>query len=225
MNEIIRYLLSVQDTVYRDFHSKLMPGVPKDRIIGVRTPVLRKYAKELHGTDVAKAFIYELPHFYYEENNLHAFLLEKISDFDECTQMLEEFFPYIDNWATCDMTCPKVFSKNPDKLLQKCRYWMTLPHIYATRFSIVMLLKFFSKENFSDEILDLAMSSGTDDYYIKMAQAWLLAECSVMHFDSVFEFIKTEVKDEFVVRAAIRKACDSYRITNDKKMLLKQLLI
>ena len=142
--QIQSYLFAMQDITYRDFHSKLMPTIDKDLVIGVRTPQLRKYSKELYKTqkEDAEVFMQTLPHTYYEENNVHAFLIEQIKDYDKCIKALDEFLPYVDNWATCDMMAPKVFKKHLPKLLTEIKRWIASEHTYMIRFAIDMLMKF-----------------------------------------------------------------------------------
>ncbi len=223
MDKITKDLFLMQDTSYCDFHSKLIPEIEKDRIIGVRTPILRKYANRIFGTEEAEEFVRELPHVYYDENNLHAFLIEKTRDFDECVKQLEAFFPHIDNWATCDMMSPKVLGRFPERLLEKCREWMSLPYTYAKRYSLVMLIKHFTKNNFTSDIIALAVSERSSEYYVKMAQAWFLAEAAVFHFDEVLSYMRHEAIDPFVKRVAVRKACESFRVSDCQKAILKAL--
>ena len=139
-NEIIGKLLELQDLSYKEFHSKLMPTVNPDKIIGVRTPDLRKLSKELAGTALAKEHLRSLPHQYYEEDNLHGFLIEKIKDYDKCIEELNEFLPYVDNWATCDMMSPKVFKKYLPELLEQIKVWMASEHTYMIRFGMKTLM-------------------------------------------------------------------------------------
>ena len=141
-------LFAIEDPAYRAFHCKLIPTVPPEAVIGVRTPALRAYAKKFGKTPEAAAFLHELPHQYYEENNLHAFLIEQIRDFSQTTAALDVFLPYIDNWATCDMMCPKSLTKQPEVLMQKIKEWIKSPHEYTVRFAVGLLMRFYLDERF-----------------------------------------------------------------------------
>ena len=154
IKKIKNELLSMQDKTYKDFHSKLMPTINSNSIIGVRVPVLRDYAKKLfkeNSIESLNSFLKNLPHEFYEENNIHAFLIEKINNFDECIFYLEEFLPYIDNWATCDQTSPKVFKKYKSELLPYIKKWLDSEHVYTVRFAIGMLMQHFLDEDFKPE--------------------------------------------------------------------------
>ena len=158
MIQIQEKLFELQDLKYRDFHSKLMPTVCKDKIIGVRVPELRKLAKELNKSDLKTDFLNTLPHKYYEEDNLHAFLIEQIKDFNECVSALDNFLLFVDNWATCDMMTPKVLGKNLDLLYEKIQEWIKSEHTYTVRFDIVTLMKFFMDERSDEKHLKLLLS-------------------------------------------------------------------
>lgn len=218
-------LFEMQDLSYRDFHSKLMPTVPKEKIIGVRVPSLRKYAKEFAKNENAKAFLEILPHKYYEEDNLHAFLIEQIKDFDECIFALDNFLLFVDNWATCDMMTPKVLSKNPTLLYAKIEEWTKSEHIYTVRFAIVTLMKFFMNERLDKKHLSLLLNIKSDEYYINMAIAWYLATALASRWDLVIPYIEKQKFSKWVHNKAIQKAVESYRITKEKKEYLKTLKI
>ena len=225
MTPIQEKLFELQDVKYRDFHSKLMPTVCKDKIIGVRTPVLRKFAKELNKSDLKTDFISILPHQYYEEDNLHAFLIEQINDFDQCVCALDNFLLFIDNWATCDMMTPKVLAKNPELLYQKIQEWAKSEHTYTVRFAIVTLMKFFMDERLDKKHLELLLSIKTDEYYINMAIAWYLATALSSRWDLIIPYIENQKFNKWVHNKAIQKAVESYRITKGKKDYLKTLKI
>lgn len=218
-------LFKYQDLKYRDFHSKLMPTVNKDRIIGVRTPVLRKIAKEFNKSDYKEDFLKAVPHKYYEEDNLHAFLIEQIKDFDECISALDNFLLYIDNWATCDMMTPEVLRKFPDKLYLKIQEWVKSSHTYTVRFGVVTLMKFFMNERIDENHLKLLLSIKTDEYYINMAIAWYLATALAFNWDTVIPYIEKKKFSKWIHNKAIQKAIESYRITSDQKSFLKKLKI
>lgn len=218
-------LFEMQDLAYRDFHSKLMPTVEKEKIIGVRVPELRKFAKELGKKEEAKDFLKILPHKYYEEDNIHAFLIEQIKDFDECISVLDNFLLYVDNWATCDMMTPKVFKKNTDRLLPKINEWLISDYIYEVRFAIGMLLKFYLDENFDEKYLSLVASVKSDEYYINMMIAWYFATALAKQWDKTLPYIENKVLDKWTHNKAIQKSVESYRITKEQKEYLKTLKI
>lgn len=223
MTPIQEKLFELQDLKYKDFHSKLMPTVCKDKIIGVRVPQLRKFAKELNKSELKEDFLNTLPHKYYEENNLHAFLIEQINNFDECISALDNFLLFIDNWATCDMLTPKILGKNPDLLYEKIQEWAKSRHTYAVRFAIVTLMKFFMDEGLDKNHLNLLLSIKSDEYYINMSIAWYLATALSSRWDLVIPYIENQKFDKWVHNKAIQKANESYRITKEQKEYLKTL--
>lgn len=225
MTPIQEKLFALQDLGYGDFHSKLMPTVCKDRIIGVRVPQLRKFAKELNKSELKAEFLNALPHKYYEEDNLHAFLIEQIKDFDECIFALDNFLLFVDNWATCDMMTPKVLGTNTEKLYEKIEEWVKSEHIYTIRFAIVTLMKFFMDERLDKKHLSLILKIKTDEYYINMAIAWYLATALSSRWDVVIPYIEKQKFDKRVHNKAIQKAVESYRITKEQKDYLKTLRI
>lgn len=216
-------LFSMQDLKYRDFHSALMPTVDKEKVIGVRVPALRKFAKSIYGTPEAEEFLHSLPHTYYEENNLHAFLIELNGNYDETLLLLEEFLPHIDNWATCDMLTPKCFKKHLTD--EKCIEWMNSAHPYTVRFGIEMLMKFFLDEKFSPEYLELVASVKSEHYYVKMMIAWYFATALSKQYESTIPIFNDKLLPVWEHNKAIQKAVESLRITKDQKELLKNLKI
>ncbi len=218
-------LFELQDLAYRDFHSRLMPTVPKEKIIGVRVPELRKFAKEFAKTEDSKEFLKILPHKYYEEDNLHAFLIEQIKDFDECISALDDFLLCVDNWATCDMMSPRIFKKNTEKLLPKIEEWLISDYTYQVRFAIGMLMKFYLDENFDERYLSLVASVKSDEYYINMMIAWYFATALAKQWEKALPYIENKVLDKWTHNKAIQKAVESYRITEEQKEYLKTLKI
>ncbi len=225
MTEIQKKLFGLQDLTYRDFHSKLMPTVDKDKVIGVRTPQLRKFAKELNKSPLKSDFLKSLPHKYYEEDNLHAFLIEQIEDFDECIFTLDDFLLFVDNWATCDMMSPKILGKYPDKLYLKITEWIKSSHTYTVRFGIVMLMKFFMNEYLDEKHLKLLLTINSDGYYINMAIAWYLSTALASNWDVVIPYIENHHFSKWIHNKAIQKSIESYRITPEQKAHLKTLKI
>lgn len=221
--EIKARLFEMQDLEYKDFHSRLMPTVSPDKIIGVRVPLLRKYAKELYKTGDTDEFLKTLPHDFYEENNLHAFLLEQIKDFDTAVQAVDDFLPYIDNWATCDTMCPKIFGKYPDRLLPVIKIWIASRETYTIRYAIGLLMRFYLDGNFKAEYLDAVVSVQSDEYYVNMMRAWFFATALAKQYDAAILYIKNRRLDTWTHNKAIQKARESYRITKEQKEYLKTL--
>ncbi|MBR2640596.1 MAG: DNA alkylation repair protein [Oscillospiraceae bacterium] len=208
---------------YRDFQSKLMPTVPKEKIIGIRTPLLRKFAKEFSETPQAEEFLKNLPHYYYEENNLHAFLLEKMTDFDECAKAVTNFLPFVDNWATCDSMSPKVFGKHKTELLGYIEKWLSAEDTYSVRFGIKMLMEHFLGEEFKPEYPKLVAKIKSEEYYIRMMQAWYFATALAKEYGAVLPFIENKKLEKWTHNKAIQKAIESYRITDEQKAYLRKL--
>lgn len=218
-------LFKLQDLKYRDFHSRLMPTVNKEKIIGVRTPALRKFATEINKSDLKTDFLNILPHKYYEEDNLHAFIIEQIEDYDECICALDDFLPFVDNWATCDMMAPKILGKKLEKLYSKIEEWIKSQHTYTVRFAIVTLMKFFMGEQLDKKHLKLIMNVTSDEYYINMAIAWYLATALSSNWELVIPYIEDKKFDKWVHNKAIQKAIESYRIPPGQKTYLRTLKI
>lgn len=221
--QIQNQLFSLADEAYKAFQQKLMPSVDPDTVIGIRTPELRRFAAKFAQTEGAKDFMANLPHTYYEENNLHAFLIEKITDFESAVTELNRFLPYVDNWATCDMMSPKIFSANKEKLLPVIERWISSSHTYMIRYGIVMMMKHFLDGEFSPRHLQKVADISSNEYYIEMAQAWYFAEALVKQYDHALPYLQKEWLSAFVHNKTISKACDSFRIDDEKKRFLKTL--
>ena len=205
---------------YKDFSSKLMPTVDKIKVIGIRTPILRKYAKSLENYE---DFLHELPHEYFEENNLHAFLLEREADFDRCIEKLDFFLPYIDNWATCDSMKPRILKKEPEKLLCHIKKWINSTDVYAVRYGINLLMSFYLDDNFNISYLDIVANVKSDEYYINMMRAWYFATALAKQYDETLPYIENNVLDIWTHNKTIQKSIESLRISKDKKQYLKAL--
>lgn len=216
-------LFELQDLKYRDFHSRLMPTVSKDLIIGVRTPDLRKLAKGISKTEHSTEFMKILPHKYYEENNLHAFLIEEIKDYDTCIKEINRFLPFVDNWATCDMMRPKIFKKHLPELLEQIKVWIKSDDTYAVRFGVEMLMCFYLDEAFSPGYPEWVSQIRSDEYYIKMMVAWYFATALAKRYDAVIPYIENNSLDADTHNKTIRKAVESYRISEEKKNYLRKL--
>lgn len=218
-------LLGMRDDKYRAFHSKLMPTVDFERVIGIRTPQLRKYAVSLSKTQQADAFLKHLPHYYYEENNLHAFLLERIKDYDVLVSALDEFLPYVDNWATCDMMSPKAFTQNKRGLAEKIREWLCSEDVYAVRFAVVTLMKLYLDEDFDEKYMLWVSQVNSTEYYIKMAVAWYFATALAKQYDAAIKYLTQRRLDNWTHNKTIRKAIESNRISDSCKQYLRTLQI
>lgn len=221
MEEIQKHLFELQDIKYRDFHSRLMPDTDKETVIGIRVPVLRKYAKSIAGTELSEKFIKELPHHYYEENNLHMMLITRIKDYDRCISEIERFLPYIDNWATCDFPAPKCFENHKEELLPVIKRWITSGETYTIRYGIGMLMRLYLDEDFEPEYVKLVAGVESDEYYVNMMIAWYMATALAKQWDAVIPYIEEHRMSDWVHRKTIQKAVESYRITDEQKKYLK----
>lgn len=223
MIESIRLrLLAMQDLQYRDFQAKLVPTVKRERIIGVRTPALRAYAKELCGTSEASKFLADLPHDCYEEDNLHAFLIECIRDYDSCIAALNAFLPHIDNWATCDSMHPKILDKYPARLMEQIHIWLGSEYTYAVRFGMGMLMRCFLDKHFQPGVLEMIAAVESKEYYIRMMTAWFFATALAKQWDAALPYICECRLDPWTHNKAIQKAVESRRISPERKEYLKK---
>ena len=225
IKEIQKQLFEFQDLEYKAFHSRLVPGVDPDTIIGVRTPVLRGYAKQLSKEKNVQKFLHTLPHDYYEENNLHGFLIELIKDYDQCIEEIDRFLPYVDNWATCDLMSPKVFKKHLPKLLEKIREWIASDLTYTIRFGIEMLMSFYLDDAFEEEYLQMVAEIRSEEYYVKMMIAWYFATALAKQYETAIRYIEQPCMEVWTHNKTIQKAVESNRITKEQKDYLRSLKI
>lgn len=225
MSEITNHLFELRDEQHALFNSKLIPNIAAQTILGIKTPILRKFAAEIYGTDNARTFLTELPHRYFEENCLHAFVIEKISDINDCINAVEAFLPYIDNWATCDSLKPKAFKKRPDIIREKATEWICSEHIYTVRFGIRVFMDNFLDKNYYCEQPVMISDIHFDDYYVKMMVAWYFATALAKRYDDIIPFIESRALDRWTHNKAIQKAVESYRISPEQKEYLKTLKI
>lgn len=223
MTHLQEELFELQDIKYRDFHSSLIPGIDKDKVIGIRTPVLRKFAKEYAKSGETEKFMRELPHEFYEENNFHMMLIGQIKDYDECISELEKFLPYIDNWATCDLPLPKCFDKNKEDVLERAKKWIATDATYVKRYGIGVMMRLFLDEDFKEEYIQLVASVKSEEYYVNMMIAWYMATAFAKQWDAAVPYIQEHRLSEWVHRKSIQKAVESYRITPEHKDYLKGL--
>ena len=216
-------LLENKDEKYREFQVKLVPNIPSERIIGVRTPQMRQIAKDVFKSEERDSFLKSLPHKYYEENLVHFFIISMIKDFDECVTAVDAFLPYVDCWPVSDQSTPKIFRKNHQKLLPLIKKWIASDHVYTARFGIRMLMNEFLDDDFSEEYLALVASKKGDDYYLEMMIAWYFATALAKQYDSAVKYIEQRKLDDFVHKKAIQKAIESYRVSDEHKEYLKKL--
>lgn len=216
-------LCKYKDDKYKEFQSNLVPNISKDTILGVRTPDMRKIAKEMFNTDEGKKFLKKLPHKYYEENLVHFFMIALIKDFDECVKETERFLPYIDCWPVCDQSSPKVFKKKHDELLPLIKKWIESDHVYTSRFGMRMLMNEFLGEDFKPEYLKWVASKKGEDYYLKMMVAWYFATALAKQYDATIPYFEKRVLDDWCHKKAIQKAIESFRVSDEHKEYLKTL--
>lgn len=223
MTDLQQELFALQDKTYREFHSKLMPDTDKEAVIGIRIPVLRKFAKAFAKKAEAREFLQQLPHLYYEENNLHMMLITAEKDYEKCLAEMERFVPYIDNWATCDMPAPKCFARHKQELLPKVKEWIRSEETYTIRYGIDLLMALYLDEDFKPEYLELAASVTSEEYYVKMVIAWYFATALAKQWDAAIPYIEQRRLSEWVHRKTIQKAVESFRITKEQKDYLRTL--
>lgn len=216
-------LLEAKDDRYRDFQSRLVPNVDPATILGVKTPEMRRIAKEVFDSADRDVFLRELPHAYYEENLVHFFVIAMIRDFDECVRAVETFLPYVDCWPVSDQATPKAFRKNHEKLLPYIRKWIASDHVYTARFGIRMLMNEFLGDDFRPEYPELVASVKGEDYYLRMMVAWYFATALAKQYDECVPYIAERRLDEWVRRKAIQKALESFRVTDEHKETLRSL--
>ena len=216
-------LFALQDLKYKEFHKRLIPTIDEDTIIGVRIPALRALVKEFSATEEAAEFMKELPHPYYEENNVHAFLIEKIKGYDTCIRELDKFLPYVDNWATCDSMAPKVLKKHLPELMDKIKEWLASDQIYTVRYGIGLLMKFYLDEAFEEKYLQMVADVQSEEYYINMMIAWYFATALAKHYKKALSYLEEQKLDVWTHNKTIQKAVESHRITPEQKAYLKTL--
>ena len=218
-------LLSLKEEEFAQFQRRLMPSVPADQVLGVRTPALRKIAKEIKGTQEAEAFIRSLPHETFEENNLHAFLLECETDFAGALMKTKAFLPYINNWATCDQLSPKAFANDPEMLLVDIAQWLNSNHVYTVRFAIGLLMRYFLDERFDKMYPERVVRVVSKEYYINMMIAWYFATALAKQYEAVLPYFETQTLDNWTHNKAIQKAIESKVVPDERKAYLRTLRV
>ena len=223
--DIRNELFRLQDVKYRDFQSKLIPNLNPDTMIGVRTPQLRMYAKLLVKQERIRDFLKDLPHSYFDENQLHAFIISEMKDYEQCMEELIRFLPFVDNWATCDQMSPRVFKKHRSELPEQIKLWLRSDRTYTVRFGIKMLMEHFLDEDFDPLYPEMVSEIRSGEYYINMMIAWYFATALAKQYDSILPYIQNQRLDVWVHNKAIQKSVESYRITPEQKEYLKTLKI
>lgn len=216
-------LFALQDVTYADFQAKLTPGIRRELFIGVSVPEARKLAKRLAKDSGAAEFLKDLPHKYFDENMLHGLMLSEMKDFDACICAVDDFLPYVDNWAVCDIMSPKVFKKNKATLLEKIKEWAASEKPYTCRFGIEMLMSHFLDEDFKPEYLKIPASVHSSEYYVQMMIAWYFATALAKQWEPSVKYIENGCLDVWTHNKTIQKARESYRITPEQKEYLKTL--
>lgn len=224
--EVREHLFEKQDIEYKAFQLNLMPGVSEDSVIGVRTPELRKFAKELYKSKDYADFFNDFPHKYYDEMNLHGFILSEIKDYDSVINELNRFLPYVNNWATCDLLSPKkAFSKNKDRLIKEIKNWLKSDEIYTVRFGMEMIMTFYLDDDFDPSYLDLVASVKSEEYYVNMMIAWFFATALAKQYEATVPFVENKILDRWTHNKTIQKARESNRISPEIKEYLKTLKV
>ena len=224
-SDLHKNLKKLQDLKYREMQIKIVPTIDPKSIIGVRTPELRTMAKEILKSGDYKRFLKDLPHKYFEENQLHAFIISGIKDLDECMQELEIFLPYVDNWATCDQMSPKVFKKHKDVLFSHIEKWIASDKPYTIRFGVGMLMEHFLDDDYAAKYPEMVAGLRSEEYYVNMMIAWYFATALAKQYDSILPYIEKKRLDDWTHNKAIQKSVESYRITPAHKEYLKSLKI
>ena len=224
-DEIVAELLQMRDQDYAVMQAKIIPTVNSDRIIGVRTPALRAFAKRLNKYSGTGEFLSALPHQYFDEDQLHAFVISLEKDFDKCIAEVSAFLPFIDNWATCDQLNPISFKKDPEKLLPYIQTWIKSEKTYTVRFAIGMLMQHFLNERFDTKYADMVAAVRSEEYYIKMMIAWYFATALAKQYESILPYLEEKKLDDWTHNKAIQKSAESYRITDEQKAYLKTLKV
>lgn len=224
-DEIRKELFRLQDVGYRDFQSKLIPNVDPGKMIGVRTPALRKYAKELVRREDIDDFLADLPHEYFDEDQLHAFIISEMKDWERCMDEVSRFLPYVNNWATCDQLSPKVFRKHPEELYEQIKSWLISEETYVIRFGVGMLMAHYLDDNFDPAHPELVAEIKSEEYYVNMMRAWYFATALAKQYDAVLPFIEDRRLDPWTHNKAIQKAVESRRISSEQKAFLKTLKV
>lgn len=224
LDSITERLIAMRDPTYRDFSCRLMPTVDRERVLGVRIPDLRRYAKELSGSAAADRFLQVLPHRYFEEDNLHAFLIERIGDYGATVEALDAFLPYVDNWATCDSMSPNCFRRHHAELRREIDRWLESDHPYTVRFAVKLLMNEFLGADYDPSDPERLCRIPTEDYYVRMAVAWYFATALAKRYEEILPYMAPGILDPETRKKAIQKARESFRLTDGQKAKLRKIL-
>lgn len=224
MTDLQKELFKLKDEKYKEFHSRLIPNIESEKIIGIRMPVLKKFVNDNSDSLLNSGFLTALPHEYYEENNIHIMLINKIKDFGECIKALNSFLPFMDNWATCDIKRPSCFNKNKEALEAEIDLWLKSPHTYTVRYAIGTLMSIYLKEDFKKSHAEKIAAIKSGEYYINMMIAWYFATALAIRWDDIIGFLETRRLPVWVHNKTIQKSVESYRITSEQKAYLKTLV-
>lgn len=225
MTSLQERMFALRDKEYAEFQSKLTPGVPMESFIGIRVPVLRKFAKGLTNEAECVDFLHQLPHEYYDENMLHGLLISEVKDYEECIRLTDTFLPFMDNWAVCDIMSPKVFAKHKEALIEKVKTWSSSQHTFSCRFGIETLMSHYLDKDFKSEYLRIPASAISGEYYVKMMVAWFFATALAKQWDATIPYIENKKLAPWTHNKTIQKAIESYRITPEQKAYLRSLKI
>ena len=225
INEIQEELNKLKDDKYRDMQIKIIPSVEADAIIGVRTPDLRKLAKQIAKREDIREFLSDLPHNYFDEDQLHAFIISDMKDYERCIEETVHFLPYVNNWATCDQMSPKIFKKHKKELLIYIKKWIKSKDTYTIRFGIGMLMEHFLDEDYDIKYPEMVAKLRSEEYYVNMMISWYFATALAKQYDSILPYIEEKRLDVWTHNKAIQKSIESYRITPEQKEYLKTLKI
>ena len=218
-------LFAVQDKKYGDFTSSLIPNIEREKVIGVRSPEIKKLASEFSGSETGEVFITCLPHKYLEENHLHATLLAREKDYATAIKKVKAFLPYIDNWATCDTSIPKAFAKNKDALLEEIYAWLKSEQPYTVRYAIGLLMRLYLDDDFKEEYLRLVTDVKSEEYYVNMMRAWYFATALAKQYNATLPLIESQTLDKFTQNKSIQKARESFRVSDEHKEYLNKFKI
>ena len=223
--ELYRELYDLQDMKYRDMQIRIIPTINPESVIGVRTPELKRMAKDILKAGNEKSFLEELPHKYFEENQLQAFIISGIKDLNECMEKLEKFLPYVDNWATCDQMSPKIFKKHKEELLTHIKKWIKSEKTYTVRFGVGMLMEHFLDDAFEPEYPAMVAEIRSEEYYVNMMIAWYFATALAKQYELVLPYLEDKRLDDWVHNKTVQKSIESYRITDEQKAYLRTLKV
>ena len=221
--DLHKKLYSLQDMKYRDMQIRIIPTINPESVIGVRTPELKRMATDILKAGDYQEFLNELPHKFFEENQLQAFIISGIKDLNECMEELEKFLPYVDNWATCDQMSPKIFRKHRKELLTHIKKWIKAEKTYTVRFGVGMLMEHFLDEEFDPEYPAMVAEIRSEEYYVNMMIAWYFATALAKQYESVLPYLEQKRLDDWTHNKAIQKSVESRRITEEQKIYLKSL--